>query len=353
MEKMSKTRARKIARTLLERVERLKDDGKGMRSRDRRLRLTALLVAFDEGGGDDVPGKVCNDASRAWEPGWLWARVERYLREDESSSKTHERASSSGDAAGALDEDDESEGILVRRAEGRDWEKPTPLEVQEILQHDAEVRAEAAQQEREDTKAFQRYQAGKLQDWEDWALTSEMNSQPEPSRKRVRVVMVMGASNGNTVAEGVMEGIMAADAHPMVTMTMSQEMLGAAVDQMVTGPPTPDTIPAQDHTTKEQGSRAEDMVDLDRFMMTEHGNRWYMNWMSGQIDDSMVLARWGKEILELFAVTKTIQEDSQALATQKPRELQGNQEKGQQQGLQGEDNTTSAGRDGAAETEKG
>ena len=103
---MSKTRARRIARSLLVRLEQLKDDGQGMRVRDRKLRLTALLVAFDEGGGEDIPGEVCDDASRTWEQGWLWARVEPCLKEDETGSKTHERASSSGDAAGALDEDD-------------------------------------------------------------------------------------------------------------------------------------------------------------------------------------------------------------------------------------------------------
>ena len=64
-------------------------------------------------------------------------------------------------------------------------------------------------------------------------MTSEMNSQPEPARKRVRVVMVLGAQDGSTVAEGVMEGIMAADAHPMVTMTMSHVLLGGAGDQLV------------------------------------------------------------------------------------------------------------------------
>ena len=155
---------------------------------------------------------MCEDASFDWEQGWLWARVEPHLKKDETGSKTHERASSSGDAAGALDEDDKREGILVRRAQGREWEIPTQAEVQEILQHDAEIRAEAAQQERDDIEAFQRYQASKLQDWEDWAMTSEMNSQPEPARKRVRVVMVLGAQDGSTVAEGILEGTMAADA---------------------------------------------------------------------------------------------------------------------------------------------
>ena len=45
LEKIGKIRARKVARGLLLRLEQLEGNGKGMRMRDRKLRLTALLVA--------------------------------------------------------------------------------------------------------------------------------------------------------------------------------------------------------------------------------------------------------------------------------------------------------------------
>ena len=136
-----------------------------------------------------------------------------------------ERASSSGEAAGALDEEDATEGVLVRRGPDLPREKPTPSEVQELRQHDEQVREEKAQQEREDQEAYQRFRASQMQQWEDWAMTSEMNVVPEPAMKRVRVTMVLGMAGGGTVAEGTLEGTMPVAADPMVTMAMSHQIL--------------------------------------------------------------------------------------------------------------------------------
>ena len=214
-----------------------------------------------------------------------------------------------------MDEDDEQEGILVRRTPTGPWEAPTQREVQEVMQHDAELREEREQQEKEDVEAFQRFRASQLQDWEDWALANEMNSQAGPAMKRVRVVMVLGSQGGGTVAEGVMEGAMEANAHPMVTMTMSEVPLTQTNDQQIKGPPTPDTIPVPE-AEQARGPLADEHIDLDRFLQTEHGRRWFQNWLEGQVDDTMVKARWGANVLELFAVTKALQEDHRALATQ-------------------------------------
>ena len=267
---------------------------------------------------EGVKGNDCENLGLEREKDWLWARVLPFLRGEETGNGQHERASSSGDAAGALDEDDEYEGILVRRAPDREWEKPTQRETREIMQHDAELKAEAARQEKEDREAFQRFQASRLQDWEDWAMTTEMNSPPEPALKRVRVVMVLGSQGGDTAAEGVLEGTMAADASPMVTMTMSHTLLGQPAEPLITGPPTPDTVQVPDNHVAEQLAKADAPEDLDTFLQTEHGQRWLENWKTGQVDDDMVVARWGAEVLELFVVTRTIQEDPHALDTQKP-----------------------------------
>ena len=318
LDRMGKERAMRVAQGLLRHLSELGVEGKGMRAQDRKLRLTALLVVYSEGPEEGLKGNGCGHLALEREKDWLWARVLPFLRGEEAGRGQNERASSSGDAAGALDEDDEHEGILVRRALHSGWEKPTQEEVREIMQHDEELKAEAARQEKEDREAFQRFQASRLQNWEDWAMTTEMNSPPEPALKRVRVVMVLGSQGGETAAEGVMEGTMAADASPMVTMTMSHTMLGQPAEPRIVGPPTPDTVQVPDNQVAEQLAMADAPEDLDTFLLTEHGQRWLENWKTGQVDDDMVVARWGAEVLELFVVTKTIQEDPHALDTQKP-----------------------------------
>ena len=153
--------------------------------------------------------------------------------------------------------------------------------------------------------------------------------------KRVRVVMVLGTQGGNTVAEGVMEGIMAVDAHPMVTMTMSESSMMQTDEQQVLGPPTPDTVHVPE-AGRPRKPLVDDPINLDQFLQTEHGQRWFQNWLEGQVDDSMVKARWGADVLELFAVTRTLQE-SHALGTEN---LLGEASRVKERGQQGENHTT-------------
>ena len=81
---------------------------KGKRTTDRKSRLAALLVAYHADGQISKDETSCREDSYEWEPNWLWARVLPYLSEDQGGSHMRERASSSGEAAGALDEEDAS-----------------------------------------------------------------------------------------------------------------------------------------------------------------------------------------------------------------------------------------------------
>ena len=91
---------------------------------------------------------------------------------------------------------------------------------------------------------------------------------------------------------------MAAEASPMVTMTMSHTLLGQPGESHIIGPPTPDTVQIPDMQVADQIARAEAPEDLDKFLRSEHGGRWFLNWQAGQVDNDMVLARWGKEVLD-------------------------------------------------------
>ena len=137
LEQIGKARAKKVSRHLLQHLEKIGMQSGTLRSRDRKLRLTALLVAYDEGEAEDPGQALCEESGYEWEPSWLWARVEPYLGEEADSSGPHGGARGS---AGALREDDEKEGILVRRTPRGARETPARREVQEVMQHDAEIR---------------------------------------------------------------------------------------------------------------------------------------------------------------------------------------------------------------------
>ena len=295
LEQMNKDEAIGVANTMHDFLLTVAPKEQGNRDRDRRQRLAALLVAF---GNVDKAG-------------WLWARVRPYLG-DEMDKGNRNRASSSGEAAGALDDDDEAEGILVRRGPQEEWRQATMDEARELRSHDRDVREETRMQELADEDSYQRYQAAKTQDWDDWALAVAMNTAPEPARKRVRVTMVLGVQGGAAVAEGTLEGTMAVEEVPTVTMAMDYTALAPQDNLELAGPPTPDTVHIPEQQVAQQLGGVELPVDLDVFLRTEHGQRWYSNWLSGQVDEEMVVARWGRAVLELFQVTKTIEDDPHA-----------------------------------------
>ena len=83
----------------------------------------------------------------------------------------------------------------------------------------------------------------------------------------------------------------------MMTVAMSQQTVSNQDEPGVIGPPTPDTILIQDNAIAQQAESSEAPEDLDKFLLTEHGSRWYANWRSGQVE-----ARWGKPVLQLFAI---------------------------------------------------
>ena len=183
LEKMGKERSRKAARDMARLLHNLGNVDIGKRTMDRKSRLAALLVAYSK---EESPSRTRRLVRRRNSNGnrtqdWLWARVLPYPTEGQGADLIRERASSSGDAAGALDEADEAEGILVKRGPQLPWEKPTPD--QELRHHDEQVREERSQQERDDQEAYQRFRASQMQEWEDWAMSSEMNVVPKLASK--------------------------------------------------------------------------------------------------------------------------------------------------------------------------
>ena len=155
-------------------------------------------------------------------------------------------------------------------------------------------------------------------------MRSETQTQTS-ARKRVRATVVMSTQQGTTVQEVVMQGGVEATDTVMLGFTMSESLI--EVDRDIIGhgatptlngaPPTPSTIPVTETQVERQlrgaqaGKPAD--VDLDEFMDREG----FRQWMMGQSSDEWVRDQWGKDVLELFLVMKTIEDDSQALRTQR------------------------------------
>ena len=326
LEMKGKVVASSAARHLSRRLQSMQE-GSGKRMADRRDRLRALLVAY----GNEETGL---EEGEAPEVDLIWNSICPFITEEnDKTAETEQRAS--GSAAGVFDIHDERDGILVQRRPGEDWKPATKQEANELLHHDRQVQEEEQAQARADAEAFTSLEAARARQWEDWALHSEMQA-PTQTRKRVRATVVMGTQQGTTVQEIVMQGDVAATETVMLTFVVSESLIEEGRDQISAGtnatqegaPPTPSTIPVTETQVERQllgaqTGRPRD-VDLDGFMNTEEGREGFQQWTAGSINDDSVRERWGKDdVLELFQVMKTIEDDSQALRTQQekpPRE---------------------------------
>ena len=100
-------------------------------------------------------------------------------------------------AAGALDSDDE--GIRVRRPGAETWTRPTPAEKAELKKYDQDVKEEESRQHEADLHSYNVYQAGVMRDWDDWAMSSEVQGAEDRLRKRVKVEVSLRARGGREV----------------------------------------------------------------------------------------------------------------------------------------------------------
>ena len=111
----------------------------------------------------------------------------------------------------------------------------------------------------------------------------------------------------------------------MVTFASTESVINASNAEECEGnaaaPATPSTVPVTETqmerklmNVRGRGSRE---VDLDTFLHTAEGRALYGSWVTGDTSDQEVREAWGNEVMELFAVMRTVEEDSQALNTQK------------------------------------
>ena len=110
-------------------------------------------------------------------------------------------ASSSGDVVKIEDSaENEVPEYKVQRHPDGPWEPASMQDVAEFRAHDEALLAEEKAQEAADRLAYSQHEAALAQQWEDWAVRSEMNrTEIPPSKKRVRITVCAGTSSGQTI----------------------------------------------------------------------------------------------------------------------------------------------------------
>ena len=193
------------------------------------------------------------------------------------------------------------------------WVAATAEQAAEFRAHDREVQRESRMQEEADRMAFEEFQAGMAQQWDDWALSSEMaRSLPEPSRKRVRVTVSVGTASGQELGEAVIEGVIGHDQTATVSFNVAETMLEGLGANATMTPRGPAQLSAQ---------AAPQLANFDRnhlpglaehvvvFMLSVEGRHWLWQYSVGAVSAAMIEARFGSEIAEAFQLWVALQED--------------------------------------------
>ena len=226
-------------------------------------------------------------------------------------------SSTAASSTGIVEVVDSSEAVVepdyrVMGANGT-WVAATEEQAAEFRAHDREIQRENRLQEQADRMAYEEFQAGMAQQWDDWALSSEMaRALPEPSRKRVRVTIAVGTASGQELGEAVIEGVIENNQTATVSFSVAETMLGGLGANATVPPRGPSQLSAQ---------AAPQLADFDRnhlpglaehvvvFMLSVEGRHWLWQYQVGAVSMAMIEARFGCEIAEAFQLWVALQED--------------------------------------------
>ena len=198
----------------------------------------------------------------------------------------------------------------VRRTPGGEWEPATEQEMAEFRAHDRVLREEALQQARMDEDNYQRMEAANSQRWDDWAIQSEMDSTPRPSRKRIRVLMTVGDAAGRQLGDAQVESTMDAGSQPVVSFQVTETLLGTATDPSIEVGPAAVARHADPKLAPFDPECMPGLSDgLKAFMETKEARYWLQQFVDGMVSEEMIGNRFGTEVLELFQMWLAIQED--------------------------------------------
>ena len=218
-------------------------------------------------------------------------------------------ASSSGDAIHVEDsiEAIEPEYRVQRTPEGP-WEPATEEEAAEFKAHDEALKEEGKLQEEADRLAYHQHEAALAQQWEDWAVRSEMDrvEQP-PSKKRVKITVCAGTSSGATIGEATIVGVIAHNQQAMVSFNVVETLVGG-VAPMDNG-----TSPHADpQLACYESDHLPDLSEVvQAFMVSVEGRHWLWRFGRKLVSLEEVEARFGQDIAEAFQLWTAMQMDTE------------------------------------------
>ena len=304
-------------------------------SRDRADRLWALLITYQ-----GEPGCI-EDKDARWAEA-RWTELVEMLRIDavqmdgvgpfrlpgtlvEIEDSQTGGATSSGEAAAAGQ-------VMVQRRPQGPWEPATRLEEEELARKDADDEQVRVQQQQHDEELWAAHQAAKARDWDDWAVDSEMNNPSSPRArpsKRYKIRVSVMDKDHNELDTADMEAEVDEGDVPVVTVAMQNVTAQnegevdrpeerTALEKAVTTkgegkPEASDEDQAETELVEETEGNLDEMVnaeltDLGSILDTVMGREWSQLFVQRQVDEDMVVKRWGRAVLEVFEVNRAMVE---------------------------------------------
>ena len=289
---------------------------------DRFLRLEALIATYHT-GETEVPLSL-----QIWTEGQLRALVP-YLnggRTPESldsearamgqslECSTHtgsDAAAASTDLVHVADSQDLEPTTVpdyrVRRSADGPWEPASAQEAAEFRAHDEALEADRRAQEEADRVAYSQHEASMAQQWDDWAVASELNNtKPPPSRKRVRITICAGTGNGQSIGEACIEGVIAHDQQATISFNVVEALVGG-LGQPALGAVNSHADPQLAGYERDHLPGLPEMVQ--DFLCSLEGRHWLWRLQEGTANVDMMVQRFGQEIAEAAQLWLALQED--------------------------------------------
>ena len=280
---------------------------------DRFARLDALIACFHE-GDVDVPL-----AMQLWAEGQL-----RRLTPLLGGATPTMPAEACGSDEVMTIEDSLPEGeVMIRRGPASAWEHATEEEKRELAAHEAQIKEDEDNQRKHDEYLFACQEAARAQDYEDWAVASELERPcPPPSKKRVRVEVSVGSSSGLEVGHAVIEGNLPMDQTALVTFQVQETVLGGCAlqggDEETCGleqesAPTPMPRPDVQQAEDLEDIKVEELPELDAsvrvVLMSDEARLWLRKLRRGDVSQQEVKNKFGDEVAEAMTMWLALQED--------------------------------------------
>ena len=300
-------------------------------SRDRVERLCAVLAAYEPEEQATVGAPSANPEELEWARA-QWNLLTPYMEADAIAVNV-ERETVLNDTLPntQLGGASASSDVMVRRRPDGPLEEATQEECEELRAHDEEDKqAMLSQQEHDgwlwdaiEEQKRQEARAKRHQQWEDWAVKSEMDKPPrQRPLKRFRLQVVVVDKDGNELATTDLQGPVGADTVPQVNFVLNVETVPEPEQQQLEqaseveqgeegredGPSEADTVPV--HVPEPLLDM--EVVELEDIVSSTLCREWFRLWCADQVDDDMVVGKWGQQVLDTFVINKAIIEMEEA-----------------------------------------